>query len=313
MQGVEHMDINKITNLLSTKIPNEKILLNEPMKKHTTFKIGGPADIFLKPTSIEELASAVKICNRHEVPYYIIGNGSNLLIEDAGYRGVIIQIGENFSAIKVEGNRLVVESGALLLDIANTALAHSLTGFEFAHGIPGTLGGAVTMNAGAYGGEIKDVIVSSTVLDQEGNVQVLSKEELELGYRTSRVQKNNMIVLSATLELALGDKTAIEETMKDLLQRRTDKQPLERPSAGSTFKRPEGHFTGKLIMDAGLRGYQIGGAMVSEKHCGFVVSDGTATFEDVIALIEHIRFTIKEKFNVVLEPEVRIIKNKDKK
>ncbi|WP_070000453.1 UDP-N-acetylmuramate dehydrogenase [Cellulosilyticum sp. I15G10I2] len=303
------MEINEVINLLCTQIPNENILMNEPMKNHTSFKIGGPADLFVMPTDCTQLVSAVQLCNAHNIPYYIVGNGSNLLIDDKGFRGVIIQLYKNLSDIEIEDTVITADSGALLSKIANVAFEHGLAGFEFAQGIPGTLGGAVAMNAGAYGGEIQDVIIDAQVIDQKGQKITLSKEDLALGYRTSIIQKNKYIVLKARLLLSRGSKTAISEIMKDLAGRRRDKQPLEKPSAGSTFKRPEGYFAGKLIMDAGLRGYQIGGAMVSTKHCGFVVSDGTATFKDVKALIDHIQLTVKEKFNVDLQPEIKIISN----
>jgi UDP-N-acetylmuramate dehydrogenase len=279
------------------------------MKDHTSFKIGGPADLFIIPENITELTHAVQTCSTYKIPFYFFGIGSNLLVPDEGYRGVIIQLYKNLCDIKVEGTVLTVLSGALLSKIASVAMQHELTGFEFAQGVPGTLGGAVAMNAGAYGGEIKDVIVSAEVMDDHGHTMILSKEELALGYRTSIIQTNHYIVLKAVLSLKEGKRDAIVEVMKDLANRRREKQPLEMPSAGSTFKRPDGCFAGQLIMDAGLRGYKIGGAMVSEKHCGFVVSDGTATFEDVKELIEYIKRTVKEKFNIELQPEVKVIKN----
>lgn len=301
------MEINNIVNLLCAKIPRENILVNEQMKNHTSFKIGGPADLFIIPVNTMELLKVMEVCRAERVPYYIIGNGSNLLIDDMGFRGAIIQLYKNFCDINIEETIITAQSGALLSKIASTALEHELTGFEFAQGIPGTLGGAVAMNAGAYGGEIRDVIIDAEVIDQKGHSMTLSKEELKLGYRTSSVAKNNYTVIRARLSLKRGDRKSILETMKDLAARRRDKQPLDMPSAGSTFKRPEGYFAGKLIMDAGLRGYKIGGAMISEKHCGFVVSDGTATFNDVRELIDYIQQIVKQKFNVDLQPEVKII------
>ncbi|MDF2877068.1 MAG: murB [Clostridia bacterium] len=301
------MEIKELADILRTKIPNGNIAVNELMSKHTSFKIGGPADLFITPTDIVQLAEALRVCRDYKVPFYIIGNGSNLLIDDKGFRGIIIQLCRNFSQVVVEDTKITAYSGATLAKIANRALDEGLADFEFAQGIPGTLGGAVAMNAGAYGREIKDVIISADVIDHEGNIITLSKDELALGYRTSIVQKNHYIVIKAVLGLQKGDKCGILERMKDLADKRRDKQPLDMPSAGSAFKRPEGHFAGKLIMDCGLSGYKIGGAMVSEKHCGFVVSDGTATFEDVIKLIEHIKKTVKDKFDVELHPEVRII------
>ena len=303
------MDIKKVESMLRTRLSKNNIRINEPMKDHTSFKIGGPADLFITPTTIDELHATLQICKTYHIPFYIIGNGSNLLVDDQGFRGVIIQLYKNLSDIDIQGTTITAYSGLLLSQIANAALERGLTGFEFAHGIPGTLGGAVAMNAGAYDGEIKDVIVSAQVMDQEGNILVLSKDDLALGYRTSSVQTNHYIVLKATLVLKEGIKEDIATAMSELACRRRDKQPLDMPSAGSTFKRPSGCFAGKLIMDSGLRGYKIGGAMVSEKHCGFVVNDGTATFEDVEKLIQTIKKTVKEKYQVDLDPEVRIIKN----
>lgn len=302
------MDINQFSQLLLTELPEDTIYLNEEMKKYTTFKIGGPVDILIKPDSIINLAQAIKLCRTHEVPYYILGNGSNLLVADEGFRGVVIQIYTNLDEIKVEGNTVTAQAGALLSKIANKALEHSLTGFEFAHGIPGTLGGAVVMNAGAYDGEMKHVLISCDVLDSEGNILTLSNEDLELGYRKSIVQKKGYIVLSATIGLKEGNKEEISARMKELMARRKEKQPLDKPSAGSTFKRPEGYFAGKLIMDSGLKGYQIGGAMISDKHSGFVVNNGGATFKDVENLIKYVQEVVKEKYQVVLEPEVKILK-----
>lgn len=302
------MDINQFSQLLLTELPEDTIYLNEEMKKYTTFKIGGPVDILIKPDSIINLAQAIKLCRTHEVPYYILGNGSNLLVADEGFKGVVIQIYTNLDEIKVEGNTVTAQAGALLSKIANKALEHSLTGFEFAHGIPGTLGGAVVMNAGAYDGEMKHVLISCDVLDSEGNILTLSNEDLELGYRKSIVQKKGYIVLSATIGLKEGNKEEISARMKELMARRKEKQPLDKPSAGSTFKRPEGYFAGKLIMDSGLKGYQIGGAMISDKHSGFVVNNGGATFKDVENLIKYVQEVVKEKYQVVLEPEVKILK-----
>lgn len=301
------MDINKFAQFLSTKIPEDKLLVNEPMKQYTTFKVGGPADLFVKPSTIEELIFVVQSCRNANIPFYIIGNGSNLLVSDEGFRGVIIQVYKNLSKIKVEGNYITAEAGALLAKVAVKALGSGLAGFEFAHGIPGTIGGAVVMNAGAYGGEMDQVIVECTVLNEKGQVETVSKEELELGYRRSSVVKNNWIVLSATIKLNPGNPIEISAMMKDFAGRRRDKQPLDKPSAGSTFKRPEGYFAGKLIMDAGLRGYKIGGAMVSDKHCGFVVTDGEATCEDIKAVISHVQKEVLEQFGVTLETEVKML------
>ena len=280
---------------------------NEPMSRHTTFRIGGPADVFVVPESTRALAKTVSFCRTNQVPFYILGNGSNLLIGDKGYRGVVIQIYRNLNDIQVRGEKICAQAGAMLSVIAKQALANALTGFEFASGIPGTLGGAVMMNAGAYGGEIKDVFQEALVLTPEGELQKLSCEEMEFGYRTSVVEKRNYIVLEATLKLHLGDEAAIRQRMEELKLQRTTKQPLDLPSAGSTFKRPEGYFAGKLIMDAGLRGFSVGGAQVSEKHCGFVVNKGGATAADVRELMRQVTERVETQFGVTLEPEVKML------
>lgn len=301
------MDKEKIAKVLMQQIPASMIRLDEPMKNHTSFKIGGPADIFVAPEEVDELLYILKVCKENDIPYYIIGNGSNLLVGDGGYRGIIIQVFRNMSNILIESNEVYAQAGALLVKVATQCLEAGLTGFEFAHGIPGTMGGAVYMNAGAYGGEIKQVLISADVIDQKGNLITLTNEELELGYRTSKAQKEQMIVIGARMSLQQGDKEKIKEQMEYLAHLRRSKQPLTLPSAGSTFKRPEGCFAGKLIMDAGLRGFRIGDAAVSEKHCGFVVNLGEATANDVKSLMRHIQQTIKEKFDKELIPEVRII------
>ncbi len=301
------MEIEKVKQLILTKVDEKQVVVDADMSKYTTFRIGGTADLLVKPNTIEDICNVIDICKQAGCPYYILGNGSNLLVSDEGYRGVIIQLFSNFAHVKVDGNRITAKSGAILSVVSKAAANNNLTGFEFAFGIPGTVGGAVVMNAGAYGGEIKDVIVSCEVLDEDGNLHILKNEDLELGYRTSIIQKKNYIVLEATFEFKPGVKADIEATMSDLMQRRKDKQPLDKPSAGSTFKRPEGYFAGKLIMDAGLRGYTVGGAMVSEKHCGFVVNAGDATCKDVLQLISDVKRIVKEKFGVELEPEVKML------
>ena len=274
-------------------LKEEQVKKDEPMKSHTTFRVGGPADYFVTPQTAEK------------VPYYIVGNGSNLLVSDKGYEGVIIQIYKQMNQVKVEGAQIHAQAGALLSMIAKRALDAELTGFEFAAGIPGTLGGACVMNAGAYGGEMKDVLKSVTVLTDKGEVKTLAKEELELGYRTSVIAKKGYIVLEAVLELQKGEKEKIQAVMDDLKERRVTKQPLEYPSAGSTFKRPEGYFAGKLIQDAGLRGFQVGGAQVSEKHCGFVINKDQATASDVMNLMNQVSDKVYEEFGVRLQPEVK--------
>ena len=295
--------IEKFWNLLG----KDRVLVDEPMKRHTTFRIGGPADFFLLPSTVDEVRGILEICREEELPYFILGNGSNLLVSDKGYRGVIIQLYRNFSNISVEGNEICASSGALLSQIAATARNASLTGFEFAGGIPGTLGGAVFMNAGAYGGELKDVLKEAVVMTEQGEILTLPVEKLDMGYRTSRIKKAGYLVLEARLVLEQGDMDKIRDITKDLTEKRVSKQPLEYPSAGSTFKKPEGYFAGKLIMDAGLRGYQVGDAQVSEKHCGFVINKGNATAADVLTLIENVREKVQEQFGVTLEPEVKFL------
>ena len=289
------------------KITRESNLLkNEPMCNHTTFRVGGAADYFVEAKSADEIEAVILLCREENVPYYILGNGSNLLVGDRGYRGVIIQIYRAMNEVTVDSRGMVrAQAGALLSRIASEALNGSLAGFEFAAGIPGTLGGAVVMNAGAYGGEMKDVLQEVTVLTDEGRVVTLQREELELGYRTSVIAKKGYIVLAAKLQLKPGDPIEIKDRMDELKEQRVTKQPLEFPSAGSTFKRPEGYFAGKLIQDAGLRGFTVGGAQVSEKHCGFVVNRGDATAADIVELMKQVSEKVNEKFHVVLEPEVK--------
>lgn len=300
------MDINEFKEFLCTKLPTDIITFNQEMKKYTTFRIGGMVDIFIKPETVEQVVEAISLCRAHGVPYYILGNGSNLLVADEGFRGVVIQIYNSLEDIKVEGTKIKAMAGAILAKVASVALKNGLKGFEFAHGIPGTIGGAIVMNAGAYDGEMKQVVKSCEVLDEAGNIITLTNEELEFGYRTSVIPKKGYIVLSVTIELEQGDTEEIQAKMKDFAGRRRDKQPLDKPSAGSTFKRPEDHFAGKLIMDSGLRGYQIGGARVSDKHCGFIVNeDHTATCKDVEDLISHVQKVVFEKYGVQLEPEVK--------
>lgn len=295
--------IKKFCDLLG----EERVFTGEAMSRHTTFKIGGPADYFLMPDKDTDVGRIVKICKESAIPYFILGNGSNLLVGDGGYRGAVIQIYKNMSAVTVEGTKITVQAGALLSSVAAAAKNAALTGFEFAGGIPGTMGGAVVMNAGAYGGEMKDVLTEVTVMDEEGEIVTLPADKLELGYRTSIIKTAGYIVLEAKLQLKEGDPEVIRETMKDLTIRRTTKQPLEYPSAGSTFKRPEGYFAGKLIMDSGLAGYQVGGAQVSEKHCGFVINAGGATARDVRTLMDNVRDIVYKKYGVTLEPEVKFL------
>ena len=285
----------------------DKVLFEEPMSSHTTFRIGGPAEVFLMPESYEQIRSALALCREEGVPYFVLGNGSNLLVSDSGYRGVIIQMDRNMGDIELKGTEIRACAGALLSSVAAAARKASLTGFEFAGGIPGTLGGAVVMNAGAYGGEMKDVLREVTVMTKEGDIRVIPSDRLELGYRTSIIKKTGYLVLEAVISLEKGAPQAIQEKTKELASKRTEKQPLDYPSAGSTFKRPEGYFAGKLIMDSGLRGFRVGGAQVSEKHCGFVINTGGATAKDVKELMDHVIRTVKENYNITLEPEVKFL------
>ncbi|MDO4614541.1 MAG: UDP-N-acetylmuramate dehydrogenase [Lachnospiraceae bacterium] len=301
------MKNTEIVQTLQELIGADAVLTDELMKQHTTFRIGGPADLFVMPGSAKDVMKVLAVLRNNHIPYFIMGNGSNLLVSDEGYRGCVVQIGSRMSEIREEDGILECGAGALLSQIAAAARAESLAGFEFASGIPGTLGGACVMNAGAYGGEMKDVLAGVTVLDKEGNVQKYAVDELELGYRTSRLLKEESIVLSAKIRLEKGDPEEILAKTEELRRKRVEKQPIEMPSAGSTFKRPEGYFAGKLIEDAGLRGFGIGGAQVSEKHCGFVVNSGDATAADVQALITEIQCRVYEMAGVDLETEVRFL------
>ena len=276
------------------------------MSKHTTFRIGGKADLFVSADE-KSLPQLLKEAADEKIPITIIGNGSNLLVGDGGIRGLVIEIGKGMDKIEISDNIMTVGAGTLLSKAANTAAEHGLSGMEFAAGIPGSVGGAVVMNAGAYGGEMKDIIMDVDVITREGEYRRLTLEELELSYRHSCIIENEYIVVRARLMLQEKDEAQIRLVMEDLKNRRIEKQPLNFPSAGSTFKRPEGYFAGKLIMDAGLRGYSVGGAQVSEKHCGFVVNKGGATASDVVKLMNDVRDKVMEEFGVELEPEVKMI------
>ena len=285
----------------------QNVLVDEPMSRHTTFRIGGPADYFVSVSSVEEIREVLGACCRNSAAYYIMGNGSDLLVGDKGYRGVIIQLFKRMSEIRVEGERIYAQAGALLSKTAAAACEASLTGMEFASGIPGTLGGALRMNAGAYGGEMKHIVEAADILTPEGVVKTLSVEELGMGYRTSVISRNDYVALGAVLKLKRGEQEQIRARMEELKEKRVEKQPLEYGSAGSTFKRPEGYFAGKLIEDAGLRGYRVGDAQVSEKHCGFVINSGNATAAEVAQLMEDVADRVEEKFGVRLQPEVKKI------
>lgn len=285
----------------------DNVKIDEDMKKHTTFKAGGKAAFLVTPDSEEKVKELIRFFKENEIANYIIGNGSNLLVRDEGFDGVILEIGSKLSEVVVNENKITAQAGALLSKTANQAYKSGLSGMEFASGIPGSVGGGVAMDAGAYGGELKDIVETVTMCDENGDEITLTVDEMDFSYRHSIVQDKNYIVLSATFSLTPGEPEKILETMNDLNQRRRDKQPLEYPSAGSTFKRPEGYFAGKLIQDAGLKGYSVGGACVSEKHSGFVINKGGATATDIITLIGDVQKIVKEKFGVELEPEVKIL------
>lgn len=286
---------------------SENVKIDESMAKYTTFRAGGNTKYLVEPSNIEEMSAILKLIYSYGIKSYVMGNGSNLLVRDSGFDGIIVKIGNKLSNLTVDGNNIACDAGVLMSKLANTALENGLTGMEFGAGIPGTIGGAVTMNAGAYDGEIKDIIIKADILDDKGNIFTLSKDELELGYRTSIIQKKNLYVVSASFELKEGDREDIKNKMNQFLNARKEKQPLEYPSAGSTFKRPQGHFAGKLIMDAGLAGYGVNGACVSRKHCGFIINQGNATATDIIAVIENVSQIVYEKYGVKLEPEVKIL------
>jgi UDP-N-acetylmuramate dehydrogenase len=282
------------------------IFMEEPMKKHTTFRVGGPADVLVQPDETA-LAAILALCRQYHVSYSFIGNGSNLLVGDKGIRGVVIEMTDPMGNIEVDGTKITAQAGAMLSKIANTAASNGLGGMEFAAGIPGSVGGAVVMNAGAYGGEMKDIIERVYVLDENGAQLELDRDALDLGYRHSCIPDKKYIVTKVVLELVPRNEAEIRSEMKELNEKRAEKQPLQYPSAGSTFKRPEGYFAGKLIMDAGLRGYQVGGAQVSEKHCGFVINKGDATAADICQLMRDVSDKVQAQFGVVLEPEVKMI------
>lgn len=301
------MNIHEVYKELSTLIPEKQLLVDAPMKDHTSFRIGGPADLMVLPSEVEHIRHTLRICQKWNVPFMVMGNGSNLLVRDKGVRGVVIKIAHTFNSVWIEGCCIRAQSGALLSVLSKKALQAELKGLEFASGIPGTLGGAIVMNAGAYGGEMKDVVAEARVMDVQGNEFYLSNAGLEFGYRTSYVQKKGLIVLEAKLALSPGRYEDIKAVISELTRRRQEKQPLALPSAGSVFMRPPGYFAGKLIEEAGLKGFRIGDAQVSEKHAGFIVNLGNATARDVLALIGVIQRRVKEKYGVELKPEIRIV------
>lgn len=293
-----------VINALKKFVPSENIHMQESMAAHTTFRVGGPADCLVEIETQEQLCNIQNYLTQVQIPYVVLGNGSNVLVSDKGYRGVVLQVGKRMSGITVEGDCIIAQAGALLSQVSRVATEHGLTGLEFASGIPGTVGGGVVMNAGAYGGEMSRVVTKVTVINAHGEILELDNETMEFGYRYSTIRNQPFVVTEVSFRLKKGNKEEIKAQVDDLTAKRREKQPLEYPSAGSTFKRPEGHFAGALIMDAGLRGYQIGGARVSDKHCGFVINTGNATATDIKDLIQEIQDIVKERFQVDLEPEV---------
>lgn len=289
---------------LTEVLGSENVLKQEPMSRHTTFQVGGEAECFVKIQEKSQLITIMDYLRKTEQPYFILGNGSNILVSDKGYEGVILDLSAGLKNIEIKDKRVTAEAGALLSSVAARAYEARLTGFEFAAGIPGTIGGAIVMNAGAYDGEMKQVVESVTVLDEHGEIMVLDNETMEFGYRNSIIKNRPFIVMEAVLLLEEGEQELIRSRMEELNKKRREKQPLNYPSAGSTFKRPEGYFAGKLIMDAGLRGFRIGGARVSEKHCGFVINEGNATATDVADVIDEVTERVRDKFGVTLETEI---------
>lgn len=291
---------------ITTALPELQVLKDEPMSRHTTFRIGGPADYFVCPDR-EQIAAVLAVAKKCGMAITVIGNGSNLLVGDKGIRGLVVEIGSAMNQIMVDKNHITAGAGALLSQVAAKAAAAELGGMEFAAGIPGSVGGAVTMNAGAYGGEMKDILRTVTVLTPEGELKTLDVSEMDLSYRHSCVPEQQYIVLEAEIELGYKPEEEIRAQMEELRNKRIEKQPLEYPSAGSTFKRPEGYFAGKLIMDAGLRGYRVGDAQVSEKHCGFVINRKNASAQEVRQLMQDVQHKVKAQFGVMLEPEVKML------
>ena len=291
--------------LLEEKINKENILLNEPMSMHTSFKTGGKADIFVKAYSVEEIKSVLKVSKENNIPLFVLGNGTNLLVRDEGFRGIILQV--KLENIKIEGTEIIVQSGVKNAVLSRKLIDNSLTGFEFASGIPGTIGGAIKMNAGAYGSEIKDIVTEVTYLDYNGNLHTINNSECEFSYRHSKFFNEKAIILEAKLKLEKGNKYEIESKVDELLKQRKEKQPLEYPNAGSTFKRGENYITAKLIDECGLKGYTLGGAQVSEKHAGFIVNKNNATSSDILKLIEYVQECVKEQTGKEIKLEIEII------
>jgi len=299
--------MKEVYKRIQSMISEDRIFTNEPLKEHTYFKIGGPVNILIKVNSIDEIKKVIQLCKDENVKYYVIGNGTNILVPDEGLEAVIIKIAEDFSAYRIQGDKVHVQSGMLLSTLSKKIAKASLAGFEFASGIPGTVGGAIYMNAGAYGGEMKDIVEYAKVLDHKGKIRKIMNKDLALGYRKSIVSEKSYVVLSVCFRLQKGNSETIMEKIKILDEKRISKQPINLPSAGSAFKRPEGYYAGKLIDDAGLRGFRFRDAQVSDKHCGFVVNRGNATCKDILQLIEMVKKIVSDQFNVTLEREVRIL------
>ena len=299
--------IKDILNEILNIIPEDRVCRDEPMNKHTSFRTGGPADCYIRIGSVEELSALFNLFKSTGQEYVVIGNGSNLLFSDRGYRGAVIEILSGMSSLSVEGEKIMADAGTLLSKVSDAALKNSLKGFEFASGIPSTVGGAMVMNAGAYGGEMKDIVLSVRVIDKEGRSVELSNEEMDFGYRKRIIKEKGYIVTQTVFSLEKGEEAEIESRIRELSRMRREKQPLEYPSAGSTFKRPENNFAGKLIMEAGLSGLKSGGAKVSEKHCGFIINEGGATSGDIYSLIKEVQEKVFQSSGIRLEPEVMMI------
>lgn len=301
------MEKQDLVKKLTSVLGEERVLIDELMSNHTSFKIGGPADVMVFPINSSQIGEIIKYCISSKTPCMVMGNGTNLLVSDRGIRGVVVKIYENMDKCVVKGDIMEIEAGMLISKASKIALQNSLSGLEFAEGIPGTVGGAVTMNAGAYIGEMSMVVYQTEYMDANGNIITVTGGEHNFSYRTSIIQKTKGIVLKTLLKLDKGNSQKIKELMDGFSFKRRDKQPLELPSAGSVFKRPKGHFVGKLIDDCGLRGFAVGGAQISDKHSGFIINKGDATCKDVLELIKHIQNTVKERFDIELEPELRIV------
>ena len=288
-------------------LPSDRLLFHEEMKNHTTFKIGGPVDIMVLPQDEEDVATVVSFCRERDIPLFIFGVGSNLLVRDRGIRGVAMKLGENLDEVEVNGDQIQAQAGVKISALARIAAFHSLSGLEFAEGIPGSLGGALVMNAGAYDGEMQGIVTAARAIGPDGSIETFKNEEMQFGYRRSIFQSNGYIIIYATLKLATGNRNEIEQRMLEFARRREEKQPLDKPSAGSTFRRPPGFYVRPMLEELGLKGYQIGDAQVSSKHAGFIINNGNATARDVLELIAYIQQKAKERFGVDLQPEIRVV------